>query len=170
MSSAGSSLIVASLPQLNFLNLDDNKLCQRAMQQLVTGSWPYLEDLSIVYQDMDASSVALLQHARWSLKRLWHYTGKQNVGYDHEAEVSGIIRTDWPDMESLSIAAPDHRTFAKLCKGNWSRLQHLFVGIERCDAILIKGLVNSSWGELESLAFEDLHHQSVCIIILWHHI
>jgi len=43
------------------------------------------------------------------------------------------------------------RTFAKLCKGNWSRLQHLSVSIERCDAILIKHLVNSSWGELESL-------------------
>ena len=145
------SLLAVSLPQLNFLNLDDNKLCHRAMQQLVTGSWPYLEHVSIVYQDMDANSVALLQHASWSLKRLWLYKGKQNVGYDHEAEVSDIIQADWPDMESLSIAAPDHRTFAKLCKGNWSRLQHLSVSIERCDAILIKHLVNSSWGKLESL-------------------
>ena len=145
------SLVVASLPQLNFLNLDDNKLCQRAMHQLVTSSWPYLEHLSIVYQDMDASSVALLQHASWSLKRLWLYKGKRNMGYDHEAEVSGIIKANWPDMESLSLAAPGHRTFAKLCKGNWLRLQHLFVSIERCDALLIKSLVQSSWGELKSL-------------------
>ena len=146
------SLVVASLPQLHFLNLDENKLCQRAMQQLVTGLWPHLEHLSIVYQDMEASSVALLQHASWSLKTLRLYKGKRNMGYDHEAEVSGLIKANWPGMESLSLAAPDHCTFAKLCKGVWPMLQHLVVSIERCDALLIKSLVNSSWGELKSLS------------------
>ena len=144
------SLATAQLPQLKRLTLDHNYLQYDAMQQLVKGRWPHLIYLSIEYDLMDGISVALLQQACWSLKGL--RLVKRSRPVDHDEEMRALTQANWPDLQYLALAAPDHSTVARLCEGNWPWLRHLDVSVDVLDVSLVGLLQGSSWHDLKSLS------------------
>ena len=146
---AATNMTVTDFSMLCVLILDDNLLDSGAVDELVKGSWPHLQHLSLRQNCLDNFAVEHLVTAHWPLLR--HLDLFCNSLDD--SAIAELVKGQWPDLQILELGSNlfSDSSMGGLITGYWPKLTQLRLADVLWSATAVAVLLQGAWPLFQEL-------------------
>ncbi len=148
---AGTSLTVAAVaqlvsaewPLLRHLRLAKTSLNADTIAQLMKGDWHQLRSLDVSSNDLDAAALQALYQGNWHL--LESFDIRHTFSSVDKCRELANLKTRLNQMRSLYLTSCDLSVEAvtALFQGNWTSLQHLYLGSNKVTPVAMGQLLQT---------------------------
>ena len=177
---------------LEELILAENDIGREAMENLTHGRWPKLAHLNLMWNELDAHTIAVLTKVQWPLQHLDLAHNKLDAsamtqlgrarrpdlgtpvgtgsGVASAATIGKSCEVAWPQLVSLDLRYSFLRQteVAGLCTARLPKLSIVDLTGNLLDKVSMMHLIKADWPELKHLDLSDNYLDDVAVEVLSH--